>query len=83
MKDNLLNHMIIFLFRKKFNLKKYQPFRFENQKSTDEHYYFTDDSLKKMNKYGRLVFSKVSLDWLLNKDCNIIPVLPDHDAWLF
>lgn len=70
----------------RLGLKKYELFRFENQK-TDDIYYFTETALaKKQLKYvnsDRIVvtlLSGVSLNWLLNKDCKIRKV-GDQYEW--
>lgn len=47
MKNIFLNRASIYLLRKKFGLKKFQPFRFENQKSEHDFYYFTNWGIKK------------------------------------
>lgn len=66
-----MRQIIIFLIRKKLGLKKYEDFRFSNQKS-EALYFFTDDSLMKKLHYGRNVESNVSLNWILNNQCAII-----------
>lgn len=72
-----MRRLIIFLVRKRLGLKKYQYFRFANQK-TDDIYYFTGTALIKKaehkSPFGSIwcdEFSGVSLNWLLNKDCKI------------
>ena len=81
-----MKRLITFLVRKRLGLKKYQYFRFTNQK-TDDIYYFTETALvKKQLKYvnsDRIVvtlLSGVSLNWLLNKDCKIRKV-GDRYEW--
>ena len=66
-----LNRLIIFLIRLKLHLKKGQRFQFDNQK-TDSVYWFTEGTLMKM-EYGRRYEASVSLNWLLNPDCKVIP----------
>ena len=73
----MMRRLIIFLVRKRLGLKKYQQFRFTNQK-TDDIYYFTGTALMKKalheSPFGRIwcdEFSGVSLNWLLDKNCLI------------
>lgn len=65
-----MNKLILFLIRKKLHLKKYEGFQFTNQKS-NEIYYFTDEGLVKFY-LGATMESKVSFNWLLDKDCSVI-----------
>lgn len=65
---------IIFLLSKRLGVKIYQPFRFANQKSETEYYYFTWRGIAKVTDGGRVAFSKVSLNWLLNDECKLIPI---------
>ncbi len=67
----ILNILIIFLLRRKFRLRRYQYFRFTNQKSNDVYYFGQDCLLKIVNK-EKSVFSHVSLNWLLDDDCQIV-----------
>lgn len=68
-----MNRLILFLIRRKLGLKKYQKFRFKNQKHRNECYYFKSDRLWKEIEYdegysiGRE--SGIRLNWLLNDDC--------------
>ena len=69
--------LIIFLVRRKLGLKKGEHFRFVNQSSHYNTYYFTDDAV--MKHFGRWkgsddVKSSVSLNWLLDDECEIIKV---------
>lgn len=61
--------LIIFLIRKRLGLKKYQHFRFNNQKSNAT-YFFSDACVMKDERFG-LHESSVSLNWLLNDNCKI------------
>lgn len=81
-----MKRLIIFLVRMRLGLKKYQHFRFTNQK-TDDIYYFTGTALMKKvsHTYSDCniwsdEFSGVSLNWLLNKDCKIRKV-GDRYEW--
>ena len=64
-----MSPVIIFLIRKKLGLKKYEDFKFVNQKS-DAIYYFTERNLMKRWR-GQTMLSGVSINWLLDKDCKI------------
>lgn len=63
--------LIIFLIRKRLRLRKYQRFRFENQKSPTDCYFFTGDNLMKVSAGGYMRGASVSLNWLLDPECNI------------
>ena len=72
-----MKHLIIFLVRKKLGLKKGEHFRFMNQLSPYNTYYFTDDAV--MKHFGRWkgsddIKSSVSLNWLLDDECKIVKV---------
>ena len=72
-----MKRLIIFLVRKKRGLKKGEHFRFVNQSSPYSSYYFTDDAV--MKHFGRWkgsddVKSSVSLNWLLDDECEIVKV---------
>lgn len=73
----MLERLIIFLIRRKIGVKKYQSFRFKNQKA--EGYYFFDsfrlikvipDPTVEVWK-AREEESGVSLNYLLSDDCEI------------
>jgi hypothetical protein len=64
-----VRRFVIFLIRKKFGLKKYEDFKFVNQKS-DAVYYFTESSVMKRWR-GQTVLSGVSINWLLDDKCEI------------
>ena len=64
-----MKRLIIFLIRRRLGLKKYQHFRFTNQKS-NAIYYFTSENLIK-SWHNTEYLSGVSLNWLLNNDCEI------------
>ena len=72
-----MKRFIIFLVRKKLGLKKGEHFRFSNQLNPYNTYYFTDDAV--MKHFGRWkgsddVKSSVSLNWLLDDECEIVKV---------
>ena len=64
-----MRRLIIFLIRKRLGLKKYEDFRFVNQKS-DAVYYFSEIGVMKRWR-GQTMRSSVSVNWLLDKDCAI------------
>ena len=64
-----MRRLVIFLIRKKLGLKKYENFRFVGQKS-DAVYYFTECAVMKRWR-DQTTLSSVSLNWLLDKDCEI------------
>lgn len=73
-----MRKIIIFLLRKHFGLKKYEYFRFTNQKSKDV-YYFSSICLIKVEHGARRIEevaqaftqSSVSLNWILSPECEI------------
>lgn len=65
-----MQRLIIFFIRKKLKLKKYQLFRFKNQKNKFDVYYFTEVGVMKVHK-GVITYSSVALNWLLNHECEI------------
>lgn len=67
-----MRRLIIFLIRKRLRLRKYQRFRFKNQKSPTDCYFFTSRHLMKQSAGGYMYGSHVSLNWLLSDDCAII-----------
>lgn len=64
-----MRRLIIFLVRKRLGLCKYQRFRFPNQKSVTECYWFTEAAVMKKLASGRIQESSVSLNWLLSDEC--------------
>lgn len=69
-----MKRLIIFLIRKRLGLKKNELFRFVNQSSKNNTYYFTGTAIMKNCRdwganYTRE--SSISLNWLLNDDCEI------------
>lgn len=68
----MINRIIIFLLRMKFNLKKGQWFTFYNQHNPGI-YCFTDTKLIKLINNKR-VLSKVSINWLTDESCKISKV---------
>lgn len=74
-----MRRLIVFLIRKKLRLRKYQRFRFENQKSPTDCYFFTGKHLMKQTAGGYWHGSRVSLNWLLSDDCKITRDLKGDD----
>lgn len=72
-----MNRLILYLIRKKLGVKKFQKFRFVNQKSKTDRYYFTGRQLlKEWHVFDNCVYkyvrpAHVSLNWLIDKDCKI------------
>lgn len=66
----MIKRLIIFLIRVKLGVKKYEEFRFNNQKSQFDTYFFTDTQLLKVEK-SKVRSSSVSLNWLLDDECKI------------
>lgn len=64
-----MRRFVIFLIRKKLGLRKYEKFKFVGQKSNAV-YYFTESNIMKF-WHGQTVLSGVSVNWLLNDDCEI------------
>lgn len=71
-----MKRLIIFLVRKRLGLKKFETFRFDNQKSSTDMYHFTEDEVIKryVDNKGRVISepSSVSLNWLLDENCKVI-----------
>lgn len=66
----MIKRLILLLIRMKLGLKKYEEFRFNNQNSQFDTYFFTDTQLLKVEK-GKVRPSNASLNWLLNDECQI------------
>lgn len=83
-----MKRLIIFLIRKRLGLKKYERFKFNNQKSRFDEYFFTDAELMKYEPkfvsyndakweieqgvYSQCKPSNCSLNWLLSDECIIV-----------
>ncbi len=69
-----MKKLIIFLIRKKLKLRKKEMFRFINQNSGDDIYYFDSDELIEMkfrnDKYYKRP-SNIGLNWLLSNRCEV------------
>lgn len=66
-----MKRLIIFLIRKRLGLKKYEQFRFDNQRTSNV-YYFSDEKLVKLENGAWCKPSSCSLNWLLDSECRII-----------
>ena len=67
-----MKRLILFLVRRRLGLKKWEGFRFSNQKSKDDWYMFEDEQIMKVvGGIGPAVPSRVSLNWLLDDNCEI------------
>lgn len=71
-----MNRFIIFLIRKKLGLKKFEHFKFIGQKS-DAVYWFTESNIMK-RWHNQTTLSGVSVNWLLDKECEIEVVKYDR-----
>lgn len=70
-----MNILIINLVRKKLRLKRYELFRFVNQKKTNnDTYYFDKKRLVKVTHVGMHIESGVSLNYLLSDECKIVRI---------
>lgn len=67
--NRLIKRIVIFLVRTRLKLKKYEKFTFKNQKSEAIYYFTTYKIMKIENRMDHK--SGVSLNWLLNDDCEI------------
>lgn len=67
----MMKRLIIFLIRKRLGLKKYQEFKFTNQKSDVTYYFKSNVLMKHYVKELKAMPSDVSLNWLLDDDCKI------------
>lgn len=68
----MINRIILYLICRKLGIRKFQEFRFANQK-TNATYWFTHDGISK-HWNGETTLSHVSLNWLLNPECEIVKI---------
>ena len=66
-----MRRLILFLVRKRLGLKKYEHFRFTNQRSKTDTYYFGETILWKRIVGDIDCPSNVSLNWILDHECEI------------
>lgn len=64
-----MKKLIMFIIRMRLGLRLYEQFQFANQKS-DATYYFAEDAVMKVWR-GHVEKSSVSLNWLLDDECEI------------
>ena len=68
-----MKRLILFLIRRKLGLRKFQPFRFAEQKSKTNFYYFGISGLIKYDaSIHKILDSHASLNWILNDECKIL-----------
>ena len=74
-----MKRLIIFLIRVRLGLKRNECFRFYNQASPYDYYFFTRDELIKMrhcqhrqDRWWQSEKSHCSLNWLLNDGCKLV-----------
>lgn len=72
----MIKKIVLFLVRRRLKLKKYEPFQFVNQKNSAV-YYFTEEGIIKA-WHGFVEKSGVSLNWMLDDECEIRRVLRDN-----
>lgn len=70
--------LIICLVRRHVGLKKFEYFRFRGQKSPALYFFGTNMIFKET--HGKLQKSSISLNWLLDNECDIIGLTEKH--WL-
>lgn len=73
-----MNKLILFLVRRKLGLKKFERFKFNNQKEDVVYYFGNKKIIKESKKYGKQP-SGVSLNWLLDTECKIVKVGNKND----
>jgi hypothetical protein len=67
-----MKRLIIFLVRKRLGLKQREGFRFTNQKSKANYYWFENGHLWKADVDDRKYYeSHVSLNYILSDECHI------------
>ncbi len=66
----MLTKLIVLLIRVRLGVKRGEHFKFVNQKKKDI-YWFTKTKLLKKTPEGWILPSKVSFNWLLDKECRV------------
>ena len=70
-----MKRLIIFLVRKKLGLRLFEEFRFTNQKSKTDWYFFDKRYLWKVDTHVDAVYeSHVSLNYILSDKCHIVKI---------
>jgi hypothetical protein len=73
----MIKKIVLFLIRKKLKLRELEPFQFANQKSLYDYYYFDTCGIIKFDSIAnQFVPAGVSLNWLLDDDCEIVKYEP-------
>ena len=74
----MLRRFIVFLVKRKLGVKNYERFRFVNQKSETDYYYFDCGcNLQKVIQgefYNKNVRASVSFNWILDDECEIVKI---------
>ena len=73
----MIKRLILFLVRRKLGLKKYEDFRFANQKHPYNYYFVDGDGIWKCEpdiNTVRYRLSNVSLNYLLSDQCEVVKV---------
>lgn len=70
----MIRRLVIFLVRRRLGVKKFEKFRFANQNSPHDYYYFTSTVLMKYER-GEFRGAGVGINWLLSDQCEIRKVL--------
>ena len=73
-----MKKFVMYLIRRKLGLKKNEKFQFVNQKS-DAVYFFTEEAIMK-RWHGQTMLSGVSLNWLLDDDCEITKLVKGEET---
>lgn len=68
-----MKKFVVFIIRKRLGLKVNERFQFANQNSHAV-YWFTKEGVMKQDKYGTRP-SGVSLNWLLDDNCVVVPLV--------
>ena len=64
-----MRRFILFLIRRRLGLKKYERFKFTNQRTNAEYYFTEANVMKTYNGWTQL--SHVSVNWILDDECKI------------
>lgn len=68
-----MKRLILFLIRRKLGVKKYENFRFVNQRSKVNYYYFDDNGIQKVDAEHTIIkHSNVKFNWILSDKCEIV-----------
>ena len=68
----MYDKLVIYFLRKKFGLKNGEAFRFAEQRSKENYYFFDKDRIMKVDRDNEHIRpSSVKLNWLLDKRCHI------------